>query len=193
MDHLFKYKDDLKTILEKTLQHASLDIRLAALQATTNLLSIAERKDTKAFLPLLPLMVAVVSAAFSEEDETVLEDALVEFNELAECEPMFFKPHFKDLYAALKLIVLHQDFSNASIRHQPLEFIVSLVERLPSVVKKDQELLKDMLELVFRLMIDIDDEIEAEWLSSKKGFTADGDEERELANYSTSLNAQLVY
>ncbi len=107
MDHLVKYKDDLKSILEKTLQHSSLDIRLAALQATTNLLSIAERKDTKAFLPLLPLMVAVVTGAFKEEDETVLEDALVEFNELAECEPMFFKPHFKDIYLSLKPIVGH--------------------------------------------------------------------------------------
>ena len=92
MDHLVQYKDDLRVIFEKTLQHSCLDIKLAALQATVNLLSIAERKETKAFLPLLPLMVAVISAAMEADDETVLADALVEFNELAECEPMFFKP-----------------------------------------------------------------------------------------------------
>ena len=43
-------------------------------------------------------MVAVVTKALEEEDETVLEDALVEFNELAEVEPAFFKPNFKDVY-----------------------------------------------------------------------------------------------
>jgi hypothetical protein len=36
-------------------------------------------------------MVSVITAAHEEEDETVLEDALVEFNELAEIEPSFFK------------------------------------------------------------------------------------------------------
>ena len=43
-------------------------------------------------------MVQVVTKALQEEDETVLEDALVEFNELAEVEPAFFKPNFKDIY-----------------------------------------------------------------------------------------------
>jgi len=36
----------------------------------------------------------------------VLEEALVEFNELAEVEPHFFKPHFKDMYMKLKPIVM---------------------------------------------------------------------------------------
>jgi len=192
MDHLVQYKDDLRVIFEKTLQHSCLDIKLAALQATVNLLSIAERKDTKAFLPLLPLMVAVISAAMEADDETVLADALVEFNELAECEPMFFKPHMKDIYTRIKPIVMHQDFANQNIRHQPLEFIVSLIERIPSVVKKDIELLKDILELVFRLMIDIDDDIEAEWLSPKEGFTADGDEEEDNVNFGKGCVDRLV-
>ena len=36
-------------------------------------------------------MTAVVTQAFNEQDETVIEDALVEFNELAEIEPNFFR------------------------------------------------------------------------------------------------------
>jgi hypothetical protein len=38
MDHLIKFKDDLARTLGKTLQHNSLDIKLAALQAVSNLL-----------------------------------------------------------------------------------------------------------------------------------------------------------
>ena len=160
MDHLVKYKDDLAGIFEKTLQNETLDIKLAALQATANYLSIAERKETKAFIPLLGLMVNVVTMALQEEDETVIEDALVEFNALAEVEPSFFKPHFKDVYEKLKPIVAYKDFANNSIRHQPLEFYCTIVERQPSIVKKDEALLKDLLEMIFQLMIDIDSDID---------------------------------
>jgi len=61
-------------------------------------------------------MTQVIIQAHKDSDETVLEDALVEFNELAEIEPAFFKPHFKDIYFALKPIVAEKDFANTSIR-----------------------------------------------------------------------------
>lgn len=54
IDHLLKYKTELQGILSKGLNFNSLDIKLAGLQATANLLSIAEKKDCKEFLPLLP-------------------------------------------------------------------------------------------------------------------------------------------
>ena len=98
LDHLVKYKQDLGGIFERTLGFENLDIKLAALQAVSNYLSIAERKDTKEFIKLLPLMTGVITKAFADEDETVLEDALVEFNELAEIEPNFFRADFKSIY-----------------------------------------------------------------------------------------------
>lgn len=76
----------------------------------------------------------------------MLEDALVEFNELAEIEPAFFKPYFIDIYSALKPIIANSDFANSSIRQQPLEFVVTLIERKPSIAQKNLELLKDILE-----------------------------------------------
>lgn len=137
MSHLIQYKNDLCAVLQRCLQHKSLDIKLAALQATSNLLCTAERKDTKSFVQLLPLMTQVISDALNEEDEVVLEDALVEFNELAEIEPAFFKPYFIDIYNRLKPVIKYQGFANTSIRQQPLEFVVTLVERKPAIVKKN--------------------------------------------------------
>ena len=126
-----------------------LDIKLASLQALSNYLSIAERKDTKDFIRLLPMMTTVVTQAYSEQDETVLEDAMVEFNELAEIEPNFFRVDFKSLYEAFKPIVQYKDFANNAIRHQPLEFVVTMIERKPSLAKKDEAMIRDVLELVF--------------------------------------------
>jgi hypothetical protein len=106
----------LATVFQNTLRHENLDIKLASLQAVSNLLSTAERKDVKAFTELIPDMTQVIIKSFEQEDEVVLEDALVEFNELAEIEPLFFKPYFAQVYAALKPIVAHQDFANSNIR-----------------------------------------------------------------------------
>ena len=40
----------------------------------------------------------MVIKAFKEDEEVILDDALVEFNEMAEIEPKFFRKNFKDLY-----------------------------------------------------------------------------------------------
>lgn len=174
---MVKYKNELGGIFERTLQFQQLDIKVAALQALSNYLSIAERKDTKDFIKLLPLMTGVVTQAFTEQDETVLEDALVEFNELAEIEPNFFRADFKSLYEAFKPIVAYKDFANNAIRHQPLEFVVTMIERKPSLAKKDGALVQDVLELIFQLMIDIDEDIDNDWLCPKEGFAGEDEEE----------------
>ena len=44
MDHMVKFKEELGGIFSRTLQFQKLDIKLAALQAISNFLSIAERK-----------------------------------------------------------------------------------------------------------------------------------------------------
>jgi len=54
-----------------------------------------------------------------------------------------------------------------------------VIERIPSIVKKDVDLLKMIIELVFRLMIDIDTDIEEDWLRPKEGFKDNEDEDDE--------------
>jgi len=44
-------------------------------------------------------------------------------------------------------------------------------------VKTDLELLKDLLEVIFKLMIDIDDEVDADWLKPSDGYVVEDDEE----------------
>jgi hypothetical protein len=56
---------------------------------------------------------------------------------------------------------------------------VTIVERIPSVVKKDKTTLMDLLDIIFKLMIDIDVDIEESWLTPKEGFKADEEEEDE--------------
>lgn len=60
-----------------------------------------------------------------------------------------------------------------------MEFFVTVVERLPNLVKKDQDTLRALLDLIFKLMIDIDEDIEESWMRPKEGFRADEEEEEE--------------
>ena len=122
-------------------------------------------------------MVQVITASMAADDEVVLKDALVEFNEIAEIEPKFFQSKFPEIFQALKAVVLNQDFTNTQIRQLPIEFFVTIIERIPNIVKKNTELLKELIELIFRLMIDIDQDIPNSWLKPKEGFK---DKENEL-------------
>lgn len=170
IDHLVKFKDDLLGIFKKTLNHSSLDIKLASLQAVSNYLQTVEQQDTKKFVQLIPDMYNVIRSAATEGDEVVLQDAFIEFNEIAEIEPKFFQTKFKDIFQNTKHIVGEQDLANQQIRQQPIEFFVTVIERIPSIAKKDTEMLKELIELIFKLMIDIDQDIEESWLRPKEGY-----------------------
>lgn len=57
-----------------------------------------------------------------------------------------------------------------------------MIERIPSIAKKDVELLKQLIEVIFKLMIDIDSDIPESWLKPKEGFrdqAGDDDDEGE--------------
>lgn len=69
IDHLNKFKNDLLGIFRKTLNHQSLDIRLAALQAVSNYLQTVEAQDTKPFVDLIPDMYNVIRMAATPETE----------------------------------------------------------------------------------------------------------------------------
>lgn len=73
-----------------------------------------------------------------------------------------------------------------------MEFVVSLIERQPSLAKKDNELLKDILDQIFRLMIDIDEDIEESWLRPKEGFQLDQDEDEDNVNFGKTCVDRLV-
>jgi len=50
-----------------------------------------------------------------------------------------------------------------------------MVERLPGIAKKNTTLLQQLIEVVFKLMLDVDEDIEQEWLKPKEGFKENND------------------
>lgn len=54
----------------------------------------------------------VAQKALSIDDELVLADVFVEFNELAEVEPKFFTRNYKDLFDMFTPMVAKNDYDN---------------------------------------------------------------------------------
>lgn len=73
-----------------------------------------------------------------------------------------------------------------------MEFVVTIVERYPKVVQKDEVLLKDILETLFKLMIDIDAEIDQSWMKPREGFVNGEDEEEDNVSFGKSCVDRLV-
>ena len=52
--------------------------------------------------------------------------------------------------------------------------------------------MKDLLELIFQLMIDIDEDIEQSWMSPKEGFVDGEDDEEDNVTFGKGLVDRLV-
>ena len=57
-------------------------------------------------------MYNVIINANKNDDETVLQDALIEFNEIAEIEPKFFQSKFREIFSNTVQIVEKGDYAN---------------------------------------------------------------------------------
>mmetsp|Transcript_1961 Transcript_1961/g.2897 ORF Transcript_1961/g.2897 Transcript_1961/m.2897 type:complete len:525 (+) Transcript_1961:709-2283(+) len=139
-------------------------------------------------------MYTVIRTAATEDDETVLQDALIEFIDIAEIEPKFFVPKFKEVFSNTLDIVGKTDFTNPSIRQQPVQFYVSIIERVPSIARKDTDMLNSLFQLIFQLMVDIDADIEESWLKPKDGFkdNEEGEEGEDNVNFGKGCIDQLI-
>ena len=75
----------------------------------------------------------------------------------------------------MKPLTKHTD---EAIKRQSLEFIITLIEHCPSIVKKDEGvIIKDLLQSIFELMIDIEAQTGALWQANNKEKIQEDEEE----------------
>ena len=128
-NELAQYNDQFVDLFKQCLAHPDLQVASAALSAVSSFLSIAQTKFTTSYTPCLEGMVNVPLRALEADEEVVIEDAMVEFNNIAESEPKFFISSFKELFFAFTKLIEKNDYDNTGVRHQPLEFLVSITDR----------------------------------------------------------------
>ncbi len=60
-----------------------------------------------------------------------------------------------------------KDFADESLRELGFEIVISLTERIPKLLEKDQIKLKDFLEKMFKYSLEMDNDISSEWCVPK--------------------------
>lgn len=176
-NELSQYNDKFVEIFKAALAHENLDVASTALAAVCNYLTIAPSKYASAYQVCLEGMVNVPLRALAADDEKLIDDSLVEFNNVAEAEPKFFVPMFKELFFIFTKLIEKNDYTNMSIRHQPLEFLVSIADRETTLITQDLDMLKGLLDLTCKLMIDIDQDFDDDWANPKPGFKLKDEQE----------------
>lgn len=64
------------------------------------------------------------------------------------------------------------DQNDSNTKIESVESLVNVIERYPELAQ-DENTLKSVVELVFKNMLEIDDEVEEEWMSPPEGFNDD--------------------
>ncbi len=63
---------------------------------------------------------------------------------------MFLKKHFSDLFILLCKIIEKTDYCDEHIRELCFEILVTMIEHYPSLLSKDEEKSKFLIQLIFK-------------------------------------------
>jgi len=165
----------LQEILQQALQDPFMNVRIAAVSATANVMTVLETNDEKEkFRKLLPMMLDCVSKALNEKKEQEARDALEVFVEVAEVEPLFLRPYVVPLIDAMFQIGSAAGLEPET-RHMAIEFILTLAENKPGMVRKIPALVERFLPICLQFMMELDES--EEWYNQE-----DDEDDEELTN-----------
>lgn len=51
-----------------------------------------------------------------------------------------------------------------TLKKLPIEFLISIAERKPGLLRRNENYLNRLLDMIFKLMVGIDEEVTEEWL-----------------------------
>ena len=146
-------------------------VRLAAIEATCKFLP--SLPDHALFADLLVPMVQVVTTALGQGDEATARAALEHLIELVEDNNKFLRARIADI-SAMALQVCGTDTLDEGTRQLGMEFLVSVSEKSPGLVRK-MNIVESLIPMCMQFMLTIEDD--DEWETNDSGFEEDEDSE----------------
>jgi len=119
------------------------------------------------------------------------EDVLSTLADIADTEPKFFKASFSYVLEFVMAFVFDKSVDDSSLKEMAISILISIVERIPALVKKDNEKLKGIILMLFHEMVSIDTEIDEDWIKPPEGFK-DDHENGEVENDEVHFGMQGV-
>ncbi|CAI2375801.1 unnamed protein product [Moneuplotes crassus] len=175
-NEIISVKDDLITIFNVTMASEDTEISFMGLKTLCKLVIILERQHSEHFIHLVENMIKVTMNAFDRDDEDTLEKCLVEFKAVTSVEPRFLVSSFNEMCTSFKKIMQKKDFEKKTIRILPVELISTIIVRLKTVFQNKLKIVEKVVEVFYHVMIDIDEELDDEWINPDDGTRIEEEE-----------------
>lgn len=175
-EYMLDFKEDIMKVFEFTLTHQDPEIVFKGLQAICKLVYMLERKHSQLFTPLVDYIIKATMDCFERGDEDGLERCLVELKTVCNTEPKFFLTKFSDICDQFSKISEYRNYDKKTIRIMPIEFITTIIVRLKAVFTKRTKTIHKVLEIIYAVMVDTDEEVDDEWLNPENGTKIEEDE-----------------
>ena len=90
--------------------------------------------------------------------------------DIVDTEPKFFKKNFLQFFQTMQKISQVKNVDDDGIKQLAVDLIVSVVEKLTSLLRTNESLLKEVLEVIFAYMVNISHDVDQEWLTPPEGI-----------------------
>lgn len=88
--------------------------------------------------------------------------------DIVETEHRIFKSYFKQLFEAMKAIN-EKKIESPGIKESSLEIMVIFLEKSPKFGQNHQDILKELLEMIFTYMVVSEENPDEEWMKPPEG------------------------
>jgi len=155
-------------------------VRLAALEAASSVILVLEKPQFAAFQDLIPLMLNCLALELNQNNVYEASASIESLIEIAVSKASFFNKYATQVMSAMYMIAKTENLDD-SVRHLAMEFMISLAEASPSLVKRLPQFVEQVFPLCMMLMLDIEED--EEWADDYE------DDEMELTNYDVGLES----
>ena len=140
----------------------SLSLKAKTVECVNELLcSASSKKEVKQFKDFIFNILETTKLCLDNKDQDNLKICLESIQDLSISEPKILRKNFSDLYILMGKIFEEKEFEE-SIREISFEIIISIIEKIPKII--DDEKLKILVQSLFKYAMELDQEIDDEWL-----------------------------
>ena len=153
---------------KKYFKDGTLEIQTNSVEAICEILAgNLNKENTKKFKDLIFNILQTILKCFESNNSDNLKLTLFALSDLAQVQPAMLKKHFQDIMILMGKIIENKKLDDDALRGVAFEVIVSIIENYPKVISEDKEKLKLLINSIYRYAMEIEDDIDEDWLTPK--------------------------
>jgi len=130
------------------------------------LCSTSSKKESKKFREFIFYILETTLQCLNEHSTENLKLCLDSLNDLSNCEPKILRKSFNDIFILMGKIISDKNIDD-NLREISYELLINLIEQMPKLIKDDEEKLSSLIQSLFQYSMEIEEELDEEWLTPK--------------------------